>query len=51
VLRSTQTGAVIDNAYTHGWHMGTERVAVALEFSVERFEPGAELVIADATVR
>lgn len=51
VLRSTETGEVIDNAYTHGWHMGTERVAVTLEFSVEQFESGTELVIADATVR
>lgn len=51
VLRSTATGDVIDNAYTHGWHVGTERVAVTLKFSVEQFEPGAELLIANATVR
>jgi hypothetical protein len=51
VLRSQETGEIIDNAYTHGWHPGTERAAVVLEFSVESFDAGTELVVAEATVR
>lgn len=51
VLSSLDGGLPFENAYTHGWRPGTERVAVTLEFSVEWFEPGAELVVAEATVK
>ena len=40
-----------DNYYAHGWHPGTEEMAVTLEFDVTRFDPGAVLAIRDLAVR
>lgn len=40
-----------DNGYAHGWHPGSERVAVTLKFTVESFDSGAELVVQQLVVR
>jgi hypothetical protein len=44
-------GPPFDNYYIRGWHEGTEEVEVTLTFTVNWFEPGAVVHIADVDVR
>lgn len=44
-------GKPLENAYTHGWRRGTERVHVRLVFSVESFDPGVVLELVNVVVR
>ena len=50
-IMSLDGGPPFENAYVRGWHAGTERVSVTLTFTVDSFDPGAELQVRDLVVR